>query len=129
MQRSLNAAKDIMYYRLTAHLSNKPIDNKLQDTWLVTADVGLYNLSESIHFLPRIDDVDSKYITFERNKEQKNSHYWQYCDDIFSTSVDVRRLQNVAGEKQEWSEIDYNSLLNCIAVAEEELRNTFNNNS
>lgn len=88
----LNAARDIMYYRLTALMSDKLLDNKKQDTWLVTADNGLANLTNSIYFVSGMDDSDAKYINIVRNDEQKESFYWKYCDELTQKKITQRSI-------------------------------------
>ncbi|MFL0797308.1 MAG: hypothetical protein K6L73_07435 [Cellvibrionaceae bacterium] len=118
----LNSARDIMYYRATADRSNEYFDGKLQDTWLVTADAGLWKLSESIHFVPNVEGCDSKYVTFVRNKEQKKSLYWNYCDQITISNLDFRKLvRELSGHNYSFGDSDLDYLLDCISESEDEL--------
>ena len=123
----LNAARDIMYYRATADQSNEYIDNKLQDTWLVTADEGLFNLSQSVHFVPNLEGSDSKYVNFVRNNEQKESSYWKYCDDITIENLNYRQLLRAKeNDKDKLNEKDLDNLLDCISESEDELSKLIN---
>lgn len=121
LERCLNSARDIMYYRLCAHMSGEFLDGKMQDTWLVTGDEGLSNLSESIHFLPGIEKSDSKYVTFERHKEQKLSEYWSQCDEILTSAVDIRQLKNIALKNEEFTEASYERLLSVYLMQRKNL--------
>ena len=126
LQRCLNSARDIMYYRLCAHMSGELIDGKKQDTWLVTGDEGLYNLSESIHFVPGIDKSDSKYVTFERHREQKKSDYWKCSDEILVSTIDVRQLHRIVSDQDQFTEESYERLLKCVSDLENELSSLYN---
>jgi hypothetical protein len=100
LANALNATRDIMYYRLTAERSNELIDEKRQDTWLITADDSLVNLTNSIYFTPIDPCSDSKYVTFNRFAEQKSSDYWRVCDDLYINSVYMRNLVENKTEQQ-----------------------------
>jgi hypothetical protein len=127
LKNCLNAARDIMYYRATADRSNEYVDGKLQDTWLVTADDGLSNLSESIHFVPNIDGSDSKYVSFVRGQEQKKSSYWRYCDETTINNLNYRQLvREQSNDKYRLESKDFDSLLKCISKSEDELSNLVN---
>lgn len=89
----LNIARDIAYYRLTALKSNQYLDGKLQDTWLVTGDDGIKELSDFVYFIPHIES-DSKYIQYSRNQVQKESDYWIYCDTLSDAIGLIRRMEN-----------------------------------
>jgi len=126
LKNCLNAARDIMYYRAAADRSNEYIDGKLQDTWLVTADDGLFNLSQSIHFVPKQDENDSKYFSMIRGKEQKKSPYWSYCDDVTICSLNYRQLvREQSNAEYGFTDTDFERLLNCIAETENELSHMF----
>lgn len=122
IKSSLNSARDIMYYRATATHSNERLDGKLQDTWLVTADEGLFNLSKSIHFVPNLEGSDSKYFSLVRCNEQKKSPYWNYCDSAIIETINLRQIT------RELSNTEYypgpnslDSILECISDSESEL--------
>jgi len=124
LKNCLNAARDIMYYRATADRSSELLDGKRQDTWLVSADDGLIKLSESIHFVPDMDGSDSKYVSFVRRKEQKNSSYWSYCDEITINNLNYRQLVRELEGAEYWlEEKDLDYLLDCISESEDELSN------
>lgn len=89
----LNIARDIAYYRVTALKSNQYLDGKLQDTWLVTGDEGIKELSNFVYFIPHIES-DSKYIKYYRNQVQKESDYWIYCDTLSDSIGFIRRKYN-----------------------------------
>ena len=122
LKKCLNAARDIMYYRTTADRSNEYIDGKLQDTWLITADDGLCNLTDSIHFLPNMDNSDSKYVSYIRCKEQKKSDYWNYCDDITIKNLNYRQLvRAITDEPEKLEDKDLDKILGYIEDSEDEL--------
>lgn len=128
LKKCLNAARDIMYYRTTADRSNEYIDGKLQDTWLVTADEGLCNLTDSIHFLPNMDKSDSKYVSYVRCKEQKKSQYWRYCDDITIKNLNFRQLvRTITNEAEELDDKDLDKILEHIKDSESELTRIIKN--
>ena len=52
VDRILNGARDVMLLRATAMEDGKPLDGKIQDTWLLTSDSGLAALCNSIYFYP-----------------------------------------------------------------------------
>ncbi len=114
----LNAARDIMYYRLTALMSNKLLDNKRQDTWLVTADNGLSNLTNSIYFVSDIDNSDSKYIAVVRNDEQKESYYWRYCDELTKKKITKRSIFSVIDNTKTY---DLENIIEHISSLENEI--------
>lgn len=105
--------------------SSETKDRKLQDVWLVTADEGLANLSNSIHFIPRTEGSDSKYTTLIRNKYQKNSAYWTYCDELYFSTINQRKLERIINGEDDFQESDYKTLLNCIHDLEQELREQY----
>ncbi len=121
LQKCLNSARDIMYYRLTANISNEIVDGKLQDTWLLTGDEGLLNLSRSIYFNPQKGSSDSKHVSFVRHSEQKKSDYWILCDDLFHSTVAMREAERVEAKKSEFTESDFDALLILISKIESEL--------
>jgi hypothetical protein len=125
LENCLNSARDIMYYRMTANMSNKLMGGKRQDTWLITGDKGLAFLSDSIHFVPGVENTDSKYVVHERHPEQKKSSYWNYCDALFESVVDVRRLLSAALGGREWTAKHYDNLLLYIDDTEHELRTAY----
>lgn len=125
LSRCFNSARDIMYYRTTASFSNEEIDGKVQDTWLITADEGLANLSNSIHFVPRTEGSDSKYTTLIRNNTQKSSAYWTFCDQLYFSTVNQRKLERIIQGEQKFLEKDYEDLLNCINELEHELKENY----
>lgn len=92
LERALNSARDINYYRVVASKSNEELDGKIQDTWLLTADDGLKNLAKSIYFVPGFDGSDSKLVKLVRNKAQKKSAYWQSCDELFDYQITQRNV-------------------------------------
>lgn len=120
LAKCLNAARDIVYYRITAGQQNTYIDGKMQDCWLLTADDGLVNLTNSIYFVPQGDGQDSKYVTFQRNKEQEKSQYWQYCDQLQEKTVKERHREHYA-----FTESDFEKLFEVINGLENEIRGLF----
>lgn len=113
LQKCLNSARDIVYYRITASQQNSLIDGKVQDCWLLTADDGLANLTSSIYFVPQGNGQDSKYITYNRHKEQEKSNYWKYCDKLALDIVEQRHRYNI-----QFEESDFDRLLGEIKVLE-----------
>lgn len=86
----LNSARDLMYYRVTAISDGKKLDGRLQDTWLLTADQGLLELSKSIYFCP-YEGTLAKYVSFSRHPEQVSDPYWKFCDQLLADTVENRR--------------------------------------
>ncbi|MCE9686141.1 hypothetical protein LZP73_07910 [Shewanella sp. AS16] len=120
LARSLNAARDIVYYRIAAGQQNTYIDGKMQDCWLLTADDGLANLTNSIYFVPQENGEDSKYVTFQRNKEQEKSEYWQYCDHLLEKTIQERRRESSA-----FTESDFEKLFEVINELELGIKELF----
>lgn len=114
----LNAARDITYYRLTALMSNKLLDNKRQDTWLVTADNGLSSLTNSIYFVSDIDNSDSKYTTTVRRDEQRESYYWRYCDELTKHKITKRSIFPVIDNTKTY---DIENIIKHISSLENEI--------
>ncbi len=122
LMKALNPARDIMYYRAVAMQSSRALDGKVQDTWLVTADDGLKNLSQSIYFLPGFDGSDSKAVKFVRNQSQKQSSYWRYCDALFEDTV-LRRMGRQSSDQCDSDDKkQFQRLFDCIAEQEARLR-------
>jgi len=120
LNKCLNSARDIVYYRLAARQQNEVLDGKSQDTWLLTADDGLVNLTNSVYFVPQIDGDDSKYITYFRHKEQNKSDYWSYCDNLFIKTVEERdRIDKIFGKD------DFSRLMLEVEALEERIAQTF----
>ena len=79
VDRILNGARDVMLIRTAAAKDGKALDGKIQDTWLLTTDVGLAALCSSIYFFPA-DGERAKFTrTVEAPYRVKNS-YWRYVD-------------------------------------------------
>ena len=122
LERALNAARDINYYRVVAAKSNEKLDGKVQDTWLLTADEGLKNLAQSIFFLPGFDGSDSKAVKLVRNQAQKTSAYWQFCDELFADQIAHRNGWGSNLTEREWSESGFQQLFDCINEQEGHVR-------
>lgn len=122
LERALNSARDINYYRVVAAKSNEELDGKVQDTWLLTADEGLKNLAQSIYFVPGFDGSDSKAVKLVRNQEQKTSAYWQFCDDMFANQVWHRNGWGSNLKERGWSESSFQRLVDCINEQEGHVR-------
>lgn len=120
LAKCLNAARDIVYYRITAGQQNTYIDGKMQDCWLLTADDGLVNLTNSIYFVPQDNGQDSKYVTFQRNKEQEKSQYWLHCDQLLEKTVKERNR-----EHSTFTEYEFEKLFEVINELEMEIKGLF----
>lgn len=122
LERALNAARDINYYRVVATKSNEELDGKVQDTWLLTADDGLKNLAQSIYFVPDFDGSDSKAVKLVRNQAQKKSAYWQYCDELFADQMARRHGWGSDLKERVWSESNFQQLFDCVNEQEGHIR-------
>jgi hypothetical protein len=117
VKNCLNAARDIMYYRVIALSSNTILDGKRQDPWLVTADTGLINLAKVIYFIPD-DESDAKYFKYFRNKEQLSSTYWKYCDNLADDKITSRTRNEIQSSN---IQRDMSNLLRQIKILENEI--------
>ncbi|WP_175771180.1 hypothetical protein [Burkholderia ambifaria] len=125
LEKALNSARDITYYRATAMHSNEDFDGRTQDTWLFTADDGLKNLARSIFFVPGFDGSDSKVVRIVRGPVQKKSSYWTYCDELFAR-VNTERTRVLVGAKEpEWHEGQFQKIFDCIKQQEDVLREMY----
>lgn len=122
LERALNAARDINYYRVVAAKSNEELDGKVQDTWLLTADEGLKNLAQSIYFVPGFDGSDSKAVKLVRNQAQKTSAYWKFCDELFADQIAHRNGWGDNLKERGWSESGFQQLFDCINEQESHVR-------
>lgn len=120
LERSMNAARDLMYYRLVAQVQDMLIDGRRQDAWFATADQGLFNLSNSIYWSSRIGNQTTKYVAHVRHGEQKKSAYWRYCDGALLDCLATRR-ENALWANPAWGEQNFDRLLACVASAEKAL--------
>jgi hypothetical protein len=122
LEKALNSARDITYYRATAMQSNEDFDGRTQDTWLFTADDGLKNLARSIFFVPGFDGSDSKAVRIVRSHAQKRSSYWRYCDELFARVNSERTRVLVGAKEPEWHEEQFQKIFDCIKRQEDKLR-------
>lgn len=122
LEKALNSARDINYYRVVATCSNEELDGKIQDTWLLTADEGLKNLTQSIYFVPGFDGSDSKAVKLVRNQSQKASAYWQFCDELFADRVVQRNGWGGGTREPGWSESHFQQIFDCITEQEDYVR-------
>lgn len=122
LEKALNSARDINYYRVVATLSNKELDGKIQDTWLLTADDGLKRLAESIYFVPDFDGSYSKTVKLVRNQSQKTSKYWKFCDMLFADSIAKRNSLGDSVHESGWSESHVQQIFDCIREQEDIVR-------
>ena len=122
LDRALNSARDINYYRVVAASSNERLDGKIQDTWLLTADDGLKSLAKSIYFIPGFDGSDSKAIKLNRTRSQKISAYWQFCDELFADRIKYRNGWRNNFKEREWGESSFQQVFDCINELEQYMR-------
>lgn len=116
LERCLNSARDISYYRLTAFQSDVVIDDKAQESWLVTADEGLVHLTNSMYFVPVEGQPKAKHVTYVRHKEQSKSQYWLTCDNTLDELVIQRKMRGNCFDHS-----TLKNILNCINDLENEL--------
>lgn len=94
VDRILNGARDIMLIRGTASKDGKTLDGKMQDMWLLTADMGVAALCNSVYFFPA-DGEHSKFTTTVDTPFRRRSSYWRYVDaishDLLSSRMRDRR--------------------------------------
>ncbi len=121
LQNCLNITNDLMYYRLTAFMADQLFDGRKQENWLVTGDMGIQFLSESLFFYTKFDGSNSVAIAYSRNASQENSEYWQVCDRL-SEELNCRRNPGFTPPNTEWTEKEYNRLLDLVAESEDEIR-------
>lgn len=121
LQKCFNAARDIMYYRLTANINFTEIDGRRQDNWLITGDEGLANLAKSIYFTPTADGTGSGEVCFVRHAQQETSEYWRFCDNLQINAVEYRQLTGFINNDEPWSDKDFKKLLSCISDTEQKL--------
>ncbi|NKI74110.1 hypothetical protein Dpoa2040_001343 [Dickeya sp. CFBP 2040] len=119
IKNALNSASDIIYYRVVAIQSNEKLDGVVQDTWLLTADEGLKSIALSIYFVPSFDGCDYKAVKLVRNGLQKESTYWNYCDDLFQY-YNLRR-NFITSESLTTQEIEskFTHIINCSSALED----------
>lgn len=110
LEYTLNYARDLAYYRLTALQDGRPLDGVFQDTWLVTADQALIEIAKSIYFYP-LEGEAARYTTLARNDEQKRSDYWKFCDDLFFRTVE--RRQKSGKSNGPMTEMSWERLFEC----------------
>lgn len=94
VDRILNGARDVMLLRSAAMKDGKPLDGRIQDTWLLTTDAGLAALCETIYFFPA-DGERAKFTTTVDSPFRQSNSYWRYVDKastyLLSDRVDDRR--------------------------------------
>lgn len=117
----LNITHDLMYFRLTALMADHVFDGRKQDNWLVTGDMGIQYLSESLFFYTKFDGSNSVAMSSSRNKSQKKSDYWQDCDNLFE-ELNFRRNPFFTQPSTEWTEQESNRLLNLVVESEDEIK-------
>jgi hypothetical protein len=116
LERCLNSARDISYYRLTAYQSDVVIDGKAQESWLVTADEGLMHLTNSMYFVPVKGQPKAKHVTYVRDKEQRKNKYWLACDNALDKLVNQRKVLGNC-----FDDSTLKNILDCINDLEKEL--------
>lgn len=120
----LNSARDLLYYRATAMQDGEILEGGgVQDAWLVTGDEALVELSKYIHFYP-YDGCGSKFVAWPEIPEKANSHYWDFCDEFFVNTVELRRKTR---EDKDLSEKDWDKVFSSIACLEHKVRSYWPN--
>ena len=71
----------------------KPLDGKIQDTWLLTSDSGLAALCNSIYFYPA-EGERAKFTATVDSPFRKRNGYWRYTDRASSLLLEERRSEN-----------------------------------
>lgn len=121
VKNALNSASDIIYYRVVAIQSNEELDGVTQDTWLLTADEGLKYIAQSIYFLPSFDGCDYKAVKLVRNKLQKESSYWNYCDNLFEYYNVRRNFFSFEKLSEQEADFKFKHIISCASVLEDAL--------
>lgn len=122
----LNSARDLVYYWATARKDGEYIeDGGAQDTWLVTGDEALIELTKYIHYIPR-DGYRSKFVAFPPIPEKETSSYWRYCDELFINTVNDRQetreeTEEKTGEETTLSEQDWGKIFSSISDLEKKV--------
>lgn len=116
LQYVLNAARDLTYLRTTAMMDGVIIDGSPLENWLLTSDQALVELSKSIYFRPHRGH-SAKYAALARNPEQESSAYWNYCDQLFVSTM--QRRQAVLTLAQQSADARWKGLFACRRDLEE----------
>jgi hypothetical protein len=73
------------------------LDDKLQDTWLLTSDAGLAALCASFYFVP-MDGERAKFTSVASSRTREITGYWRYVDRACSRLL-AERAQARRGEQ------------------------------
>ena len=115
----LNSARDLMYYRVTALKDGKYIEGGgIQDTWLVTGDKALTELSKYLYFFPS-EGSSSKMVCYSTIPEKEASPYWNYCDELFIKIVSSRLGKT---KDKDFTKDNFSKILSSITDLENKIR-------